>query len=119
VVLTPAKKPKSGAGDVGLTTAAAVVDLLPEYNRLKLVAQQAKWWRSDVNEKYEICKSYPSFLIVPASITNEDIKEVAKFRNKGRIPAVVWMHPIHQTVIARCAQPKSGVQGLTSTHDQV
>ena len=36
------------------------------------------------------CPSYPKLLIVPKSVPDEDLEEVAKFRVNGRIPVVVW-----------------------------
>ena len=37
-----------------------------------------------------MCSSYPKLLIVPRSVTDGELEEVAKFRVNGRIPVVVW-----------------------------
>lgn len=44
------------------------------------------WTISKVNSTYELCDTYPSMLVIPTNITDEDIKRVAAFRAKHRIP---------------------------------
>lgn len=44
------------------------------------------WTISKVNSTYELCDTYPSILVIPTNITDEDIKRVAVFRAKHRIP---------------------------------
>lgn len=44
------------------------------------------WTISKINSTYELCDTYPSVLVIPTNITDEDIKRVAVFRAKHRIP---------------------------------
>lgn len=44
------------------------------------------WTISKINSSYELCDTYPSILVIPTNITDEDIKRVAVFRAKHRIP---------------------------------
>ncbi|KAI5963768.1 YMR1 [Candida pseudojiufengensis] len=83
-----------------------------EYTRLGLLSSNQKYWRkTTINEDYKFCPSYPSIMIVPASITNNVLKHAGKFRSKQRIPAVVYKHKssVNGNVIARCAQPLVGL----------
>lgn len=44
------------------------------------------WTISKINSTYELCDTYPSVLVIPTNITDDDIKRVAAFRAKHRIP---------------------------------
>lgn len=44
------------------------------------------WTISKMNSTYELCDTYPSILVIPTNITDEDVKRVAVFRAKHRIP---------------------------------
>lgn len=68
-------------------------------------------WRSTtLNTRYQLCPTYPSTLISPASVSDNVIHHAAKFRSKQRIPAVVYRHrTANANVIARCAQPLVGI----------
>ncbi|KAG6556234.1 hypothetical protein Mapa_002175 [Marchantia paleacea] len=68
------------------------------------------WWRiSEVNLGYTLCATYPSRLIVPSSVSDEDIIQAAMFRGRGRLPALVWRHGGNGAVLARSAQPLIGL----------
>lgn len=47
------------------------------------------WRITKVNDHYELCDTYPSTLAVPVNIPDEELKRVAAFRAKGRIPVSV------------------------------
>lgn len=44
------------------------------------------WTISKINISYELCDTYPSILVIPTNITDEDVKLVSLFRAKHRIP---------------------------------
>lgn len=44
------------------------------------------WRITKVNDRYDLCDTYPSTLVVPVNIPDEELKRVAAFRAKGRIP---------------------------------
>lgn len=68
------------------------------------------WKITKINENFEICDSYPAVWAVPTAATEEDIKAVAQFRSRGRIPVLSWIHPESQATITRCSQPLVGVR---------
>lgn len=76
------------------------------------------WKVSKINENFEVCDSYPLVLAVPAQATDEDLRSVAAFRSRGRIPVLSWIHPESQATITRCSQPLVGVSGKRSREDE-
>lgn len=76
------------------------------------------WKITSINEKFKFCSSYPRYLIVPASVPDQDLETVASFRYSRRIPTVVWRHHLYGTVIARSAQPEVGWLGWRSPQDE-
>eukprot|EP00164_Ancoracysta_twista_P006960 GFYU01009798.1.p1 GENE.GFYU01009798.1~~GFYU01009798.1.p1 ORF type:complete len:1076 (+),score=70.83 GFYU01009798.1:50-3277(+) len=93
-----------------------VFDAFNEYSRLQL--NVGPFRVSAANIDYSICPSYPPFLVVPSSISDTALQKVAKYRSKGRIPAVVWRHKLTGAVIARSGQPAVGIQGKRSAEDE-
>ncbi|XP_058239336.1 myotubularin-related protein 2 isoform X6 [Hemibagrus wyckioides] len=61
-----------------------VYDALAEYKRQGLPNES--WRISKVNDRYELCDSYPATLVVPVTVTDDDLRRVASFRARGRIP---------------------------------
>ncbi|OXB58957.1 hypothetical protein ASZ78_004361, partial [Callipepla squamata] len=76
------------------------------------------WRLSKINERYELCDTYPAILAVPVNIPDEELKRVASFRSRGRIPVLSWIHPESQATITRCSQPMVGVSGKRSKEDE-
>jgi len=93
-----------------------VYDPLAELKRQGLPNES--WTISRVNEKYGICDTYPQILALPALMQNEDLYEVAKFRSRGRIPILSWIHPQSLATITRCSQPLTGMSGKRSKEDE-
>ncbi|XP_052738707.1 myotubularin-related protein 3 isoform X2 [Bicyclus anynana] len=89
----------------------------PELERLGFTTKGA-WRVTAANSEYKLCPSYPPLLIVPASICDEDLDSVARFRAMRRIPAVVWRHRGTGAVIARSSQPEVGWFGWRSSEDE-
>ncbi|XP_038061962.1 myotubularin-related protein 3-like isoform X2 [Patiria miniata] len=75
-------------------------------------------WRIFENKEYKNCSSYPVQHIVPAWVTDEDLKEVCSFRASKRFPSVVWRHQRNGAVIARCSQPEIGWFGWRCEQDE-
>lgn len=44
------------------------------------------WTISKINSSFELCDTYPSVLVIPTNISDEDVRRVALFRAKHRIP---------------------------------
>uniref|UniRef100_A0A8C4FFQ5 phosphatidylinositol-3,5-bisphosphate 3-phosphatase n=1 Tax=Dicentrarchus labrax TaxID=13489 RepID=A0A8C4FFQ5_DICLA len=76
------------------------------------------WTFSKMNSTYELCDTYPSTLVIPTNITDEDIKRVAVFRAKHRIPVLSWIHPESQATIVRCSQPLVGPSDRRCKEDE-
>lgn len=93
-----------------------VYDPMAEYRRQGL--PNDSWSITRINEKYGLCDTYPQLLAVPASLKNEELQEAAKFRSRGRIPVLSWIHPESFATITRCSQPMSGVAGKRSREDE-
>eukprot|EP01133_Synstelium_polycarpum_P008162 gene8162-9589_t len=43
-----------------------------------------KWRITYINKDYGLCPTYPSLFVVPESVTDEDLKKISLFREKGR-----------------------------------
>lgn len=71
-----------------------------------------------VNSDFSICSTYPKLLIVTSTITDQELKEIAQFRSKGRIPSIVWFHPKKKSLLVRCAQPCVGINRAKSLVDE-
>ncbi|KAI1280754.1 Myotubularin-related protein 2 [Halotydeus destructor] len=93
-----------------------VYEPIAEYKRL--LKPMDSWKITKVNEKYELCDTYPSVLAVPSGATEEDLRSVAAFRSRGRIPVLSWLHPETQASITRCSQPLVGVASKKSKDDE-
>ncbi|KAB1998272.1 hypothetical protein ES319_D12G077800v1 [Gossypium barbadense] len=67
------------------------------------------WRISNTNSNYTVCSSYPFALIVPKSISDEEVIQASTFRARCRIPVVSWCHPGTGAVLGRSAQPLVGL----------
>lgn len=76
------------------------------------------------NSTYTLCPSYPSVLVGPRQISDEDaegqriLRRVAAFRSEGRMPALTWGNSIDGASIWRSSQPRIGLQGNRSSADE-
>ncbi|KAH0625184.1 hypothetical protein JD844_033394 [Phrynosoma platyrhinos] len=93
-----------------------IYDPVLEYRRQGIPNES--WRMTKINEQYELCDTYPAFLIVPSNIPDDELKRVAAFRSRGRIPVLSWIHPESQATITRCSQPMVGVSGKRSKEDE-
>lgn len=93
-----------------------VYEPIAEYKRQGLPTES--WKISKINEHYELCDTYPAILAVPAAASDEDLRAVACFRSRGRIPVLSWIHPESQATITRCSQPLVGVSSKRSKDDE-
>lgn len=61
---------------------------------------------TDLNQHYGLCASYPSVLIVPASVTDQEVEIVSQFRSEQRLPVLCWGRQSDSASIWRSSQPK-------------
>ena len=66
------------------------------------------------NSKFEFCSSYPKKIVVPITMTDEDIKKCATYRTKERFPALTYRYKKNGKCIWRSSQTKSGIKGKTN-----
>ena len=93
-------------------------DLRAEFERQGVLSEGSGWRETKLNDSFELCPTYPRTIIVPSTCSDEDVKEVAEFRSKRRLPALSWLHPKTRAAIVRCAQPLVGVMGRKSEADE-
>ncbi|XP_039133486.1 LOW QUALITY PROTEIN: phosphatidylinositol-3-phosphatase myotubularin-1-like [Dioscorea cayenensis subsp. rotundata] len=69
-----------------------------------------EWWRvTAVNNSYTLCTTYPSSLILPKSISDEEVLQASTFRGRSRVPVISWCNPGTGAVLARSSQPLVGL----------
>ena len=93
-------------------------DAETEFHRQGLLNPLSHWRICRLNEKYELCPTYPRLLVVPNSVSDEDILSAAKFRSSRRLPVLCWKDPMGIATICRSSQPCVGVQKSRSSHDE-
>ncbi|PRP88274.1 myotubularin-related protein 2 isoform 1 [Planoprotostelium fungivorum] len=94
----------------------SVYNATEEYKRLGL--PNGKWRITRVNEEFKMSASYPPLLVVPASVTDEELLKVAEFRSRGRIPACIWRHAKNGAALLRCSQPGTGLRRSRCVEDE-
>ncbi|KAG1709450.1 hypothetical protein DVH05_020105 [Phytophthora capsici] len=70
-----------------------------------------------VNNNYKMSPTYPGAFIVPASVSDGELRKISFFRARGRVPAVTYRHK-NDAVVARCAQPLVGLRRKRCTSDE-
>ena len=88
--------------DAYTTDGWRLYDIDSEYARIGF--QREEWRITDANKDFAICDTYPRRFVVPKAISDDDVAEIAKFRARGRIPVVCWVHR-NGASLSRCAQP--------------
>lgn len=84
----------------------------------KLVQKSEQWRISLVNDKFKICNTYPPFVIVPRTISDEALEKSAGFRQRGRFPVLCYFHAEEKTCLLRSSQPASGLTGKRCKEDE-
>lgn len=82
------------------------------------VFNHPRWRPCTLNKQYEICATYPSYLMVPACLPDEIINEASRFRSKNRFPALTWIHPRTGAPLCRSSQPNTGMLRSTNQFDR-
>merc|ERR1719203_2413020 len=102
-----------------------IYDPMQEYARLgadtvKVPSPQCPWRVMDLNAQYELCSTYPSILALPRAMSEHDIKAVAGFRKRGRLPVMSWCGgaELNFASLWRCAQTTEGLMGKQCYEDQ-
>jgi hypothetical protein len=77
-----------------------------------------QWRLSDVNRDFELCPTYPRVLCVPSKISDAVLFHAAKFRSRGRLPALSFVYARNGTTITRSSQPLVGIKAKRSIQDE-
>ncbi|CAN1318944.1 Phosphatidylinositol-3-phosphatase myotubularin-1 [Linum perenne] len=83
------------------------------------MVSNALWRISNVNSSYSMCQTYPFALVLPNSVSDEEVIQASTFRARGRLPVISWCHPVTGAVLARSSQPLVGLMmNLRSNADE-
>ena len=93
-----------------------VYDALREFRRQGVPNDM--WRVSYINENYELADTYPKLFAVPKQVLDDDLRGIACFRSRNRLPVLCWIHPDTQATITRCSQPLVGVSGKRNKDDE-
>lgn len=61
-----------------------------EYRRMRVPNDQ--WTLCTLNQNYELCDTYPRQVYVPSEATTTMLMGSSRFRSKGRLPALTYLH---------------------------
>jgi hypothetical protein len=75
------------------------------------------WRITHCNTRFDLCKTYPKYLVVPKSVSDTELKQVSMFRSGQRLMAMCWRDPRTNVTIWRSSQPKAGISG-SNTRDE-
>nr|CAD7266644.1 unnamed protein product [Timema shepardi] len=95
----------SGTEDIPQGAGWNFFDLQSEFQRMG--APNDQWSLSLLNKDYELCDTYPRYLYVPSSASTTLLLGSSRFRSKGRLPVLTYLHK-NKAAITRCSQPLSG-----------
>ena len=56
---------------------------------------------STVNSNYNLCRTYPALLVVPAHMSDDSLRRVARCYRHNRFPVVTWRHPRTRSLLLR------------------
>ncbi|KAG1958239.1 myotubularin-related protein 8 [Pimephales promelas] len=93
------------------------ISLANDFSRMGLSNEY--WEISHLNKNYKICSTYPSILGLPKGASVATITGSAKFRSRGRLPALSYFHKDTKAAICRCSQPLSGLSSRCVEDEQM
>lgn len=70
------------------------------------------------NTSYKYCTTYPNKLVLPVQMLDYDLLEIAKFRTKGRMPILSYVHK-NARLMYRSGQISSGLFSKRSEADEM
>jgi len=91
-------------------------DLGAEFSRQGV--PPSAWVSSTLNSGYSLAPTYPSVLLVPSTAQQDTVQGSARFRSKGRLPALTFYHSETGAALVRCSQPLSGLKGRSSEDEK-
>ena len=67
-----------------------------EFARQGVGSRSNAWRFTDINKDYAFCPTYPARMVVPKAINDSVLTYAGKYRSKGRIPALTYLHWANQ-----------------------
>ena len=74
--------------------------------------------KTQLNENYALCPTYPKYLITVGAISDSNYKESSLFRTKNRLPTLSYYYYNSRGTIWRSAQSKVGISGNRNRFDE-
>jgi len=98
-----------------------IYDIIAEFNRQFNNAGDkyaSHWSITKINEEYKMSDTYPKYVGIPSSINlNEVLTPIFRFRSKGRIPVLSYLHT-NGAALVRSAQPRVGLSRTKCSEDE-
>ncbi|XP_064637121.1 myotubularin-related protein 8-like isoform X3 [Lineus longissimus] len=92
-------------------------DLQSEY--LRMGVPNENWVLTHINKDYEICDTYPRYLYVPQPASTAVLIGSSRFRSRGRLPVLSYLHSKNRAAICRCSQPLAGFSARCVEDEQM
>jgi len=98
-------------------------DPLQDYARMGITdtaSGACPWQLKQINADYNLCSTYPSVLVFPKAVTDNELRLVAAFRKRGRLPALSWCGSSKRNYasIWRCSQTTEGLISKKCPEDE-
>lgn len=85
------------------------------------ISKTDEWRFTEINKDFQFCDTYPKLLVVPKKIDDAELRLVAEFRSKHRIPVVSWLkydNNKNSVALLRSSQPLTGLMQKRSERDE-
>ncbi|WVW81396.1 hypothetical protein I302_103388 [Kwoniella bestiolae CBS 10118] len=89
-----------------------------EFARQGLGSKTKSWRFTDINKDYSFSPTYPNKMVVPTKISDSTLSYASKYRSKGRIPVLSYLHWGNNASITRSSQPMVGLKNSRSAQDE-
>ena len=105
-----------GISDVGINNGWNMFTAHREFSRQGVL--QSGLWRL-WSDNYTLADTYPLEFVLPAAMGESEVTDAAKYRSKGRLPALTWRNKGNGACLARSSQPMTGLLGNTCLADKL
>ncbi|BFZ55754.1 phosphatidylinositol-3-phosphatase ymr1 [Savitreella phatthalungensis] len=96
----------------------SVYDPSTEFTRQGVGNKFPQWRLSELNADYKLSPTYPAVLAVPADVSDNVLYHAGKYRSKGRVPVLSYIHDRNGCSITRASQPLVGLKQNRSLQDE-
>ena len=110
---------KANFKDKNITNGWYIYDPIKEFSRQGVTETNDLGLRyCRINRNFEICPTYPQFLIEPSAMSDEELRQSSSYRTKGRLPIFTYYYDGNRNkrlkgipTLWRSAQNKRGIMG--------